>query len=252
MRGGDEPRCIVRDRARHVHRVHRVEQALEGGCIEHRRQRRRLAVDASGEDLLEDRTINAGHIHLEHESIDLRFGQRVRAFELDRILRGEHEERQRQRARLAEDRDASLLHRFEQRRLCLGRCAIDLVREQQVGEDGPRMEGKLLAAVAVLENMAAGDVAREEVGRELDAAEVERQQPRERLHELCLAEARQAFKQDVAASEERGDNLVDRVLFTEDDPAQRLDDACDRCLRGLDGSRIEQRFRVRDHGCLRG
>jgi hypothetical protein len=69
------------------------------------------------------------------------------------------------------------------------RCAIDLVSEQQVGEDRTCMEGKLLAAVVVLEDMAAGDVARQQVWRELDAAEVERQEARQRLHELGLPEA---------------------------------------------------------------
>ena len=34
-----------------------------------------------------------GHHDVEHEAIELRFRQRIRAFELDRILRGEHEER---------------------------------------------------------------------------------------------------------------------------------------------------------------
>ena len=87
------------------------------------------------------------------------------------------------------------------------------------------MEGKLLAAVNLLENVAAGDVGGQQVWRELDAAKVDRQQSRERLHQLGLAEAGQTFEQDVTASKERGDHLVDRVLFAEDDPTQRIDDA---------------------------
>ena len=35
--------------------------------------------------------------HLEHEAVDLRLGQRIRALRLDRILRREHEERVRHR-----------------------------------------------------------------------------------------------------------------------------------------------------------
>ena len=40
-------------------------------------------------------------LQLEHEPVELRFRQRIRAFLLDRILRGEHEERLGQLVRLA-------------------------------------------------------------------------------------------------------------------------------------------------------
>jgi hypothetical protein len=38
------------------------------------------------------------------------------------------------------DRDLALLHRLEQRRLRLGGGAVDLVGQQEVGEDGARVE----------------------------------------------------------------------------------------------------------------
>ena len=167
---------------------------------------------ARDEDLLEHRALDAGDVDLEHEPIELRFGQRIRAFELDRILRRQHEERIGQRPRLAERRHPMLLHRLEQRRLGLGRRAVDLVGQQQVGEDRAGVEHELLAALAFLEDVAAGDVGREQVGRELDAAEVERQQPRQRLDELGLAESRQAFEQHMASREQRRDDFVDRLL----------------------------------------
>ena len=37
--------------------------------------------------------IEVGHHDVEHEAIELRLRQRIGAFELDRILRGQHEER---------------------------------------------------------------------------------------------------------------------------------------------------------------
>ena len=184
-------------------------------------------MDASDEDLLEHRTLDAGDVDLEHEPIELRFGKRIGAFELDRILRRQHEERIGQRPRLAERRHAPFLHRLEQRRLGLGRGAVDLVGQQQVGEDRAGVEHELLAAVALLEDVAAGDVGREQVGRELDAAEVERQQPRQRLDELGLAESGKAFEQHMASSEQRGDDLVDRLLLAEDHPAQLVDEPRD-------------------------
>ena len=43
----------------------------------------------------------------EHEPVELRFGQRIRAFLLDRVLRRQHEERRLELERLADDRDAA-------------------------------------------------------------------------------------------------------------------------------------------------
>jgi hypothetical protein len=41
---------------------------------------------------------------VEHEAVELRFGQRIGAFHLDRVLRGQHEERFLQRWRTARPR----------------------------------------------------------------------------------------------------------------------------------------------------
>ena len=72
---------------------------------------------------------------LEHEAVDLRLGQRVGAFLLDGVLRGQHEERFGQRIGLVADRDLPFLHGFEQRALHLGGRAVDFVGEDEVGED---------------------------------------------------------------------------------------------------------------------
>ena len=72
---------------------------------------------------------------LEHEAVNLRLGERIRALLLDRVLGREHEERLRQAVRLVADRNLALLHRLEQRRLHLRRRAVDLVRQQQIRED---------------------------------------------------------------------------------------------------------------------
>ena len=78
----------------------------------------------------------------DHEAVDLRLGQRVGALELDRVLRGEHEERARELVSVQVDGDRALLHALEQPRLRLGRRAVDLVDEHDVGEDraGPELE----------------------------------------------------------------------------------------------------------------
>ena len=65
--------------------------------------------------------------HLQHEAVDLRLGQRVGPFGLDRVLRRHHEERIRNRVARVPDCDLPLLHHLEQSRLDLGRRAVDLV-----------------------------------------------------------------------------------------------------------------------------
>ena len=107
----------------------------------------------------------------DHEAVDLRLGQRVGALELDRVLRGEHEERPGELVRVHVDRDAALLHALEQARLRLGRGAVDLVDEHDVGEDRARAE--LEAVLALVEDVGADDVGGQQVGRALDARELE-------------------------------------------------------------------------------
>ena len=72
---------------------------------------------------------------LEHEAVHLRLGQRVGAFLLDRVLRGQHQERFVQLEGLVADGDLVFLHRFQQRALHLGRRAVDFVGQDEVGED---------------------------------------------------------------------------------------------------------------------
>ena len=80
----------------------------------------------------------------------------------------------------AVDRDRALLHRLEQRGLRLRRRAVDLVREEDVGEDRPLASGRT-AFVWKLKRFVPSDVARHEVGRELDAAEADpERRPRRR------------------------------------------------------------------------
>ena len=50
---------------------------------------------------------------LQEEAVELRFGERERAFELDRVLRREDEERLRQDSREAVDGDLPFGHRLE-------------------------------------------------------------------------------------------------------------------------------------------
>jgi hypothetical protein len=74
------------------------------------------------------------------KTIELRFRQRIRAVVFERVLRGDDHEGPRQRVRVPVDGDLGLIHGFEQGGLRLGRGAIDLVSQQEIGEDRARLE----------------------------------------------------------------------------------------------------------------
>jgi hypothetical protein len=135
---------------------------------------------------------------------------------------------------------APLLHGLEQRRLRLGRGAVDLVRQHEVREERPLVEDEHAPAVAVLEHGAAGDVAGQQVGRELHAREGELEQGRERLDELGLAQARQALEQHVAARRERDDDEVEQLVLAEDHARQLVAQPAQRGLRPRDVVRPEE------------
>ena len=74
-------------------------------------------------------------VELEHETIELRLGQRIGAFLFDWVLSGEDEERFGEAEGLFADGDLLFLHRFEQARSALCRRAIDFVGKNEIGED---------------------------------------------------------------------------------------------------------------------
>ena len=221
VRGGDEARDPGGDGARQ-------DDARDG--VEAEPQRfgghpplgaRRLAVAARGEDVGHRLGVEVSNEHAEEEAVELRFGERVGALELDRVLAREDEERVGQRARRAEERDGALLHRLEHRGLRLRGGAVDLVGEEDVAEDRAGLEDHLAAAVrGGLEDVRAEDVAGHEVGRELHALEVELQDVAHGLHERGLAEAGQALQQDVPAREDAGEDEPVQLVAAEQDAVQ--------------------------------
>jgi len=89
-----------------------------------------------------------GNQYLEHEAVELRLGQRVGA-SISSGFCGQHEERPRQRTCRVANTDGLFLHRFEQRGLSLGCGAVDLVGQDQVGEDRPGLEAQAAPPVEV-------------------------------------------------------------------------------------------------------
>ena len=147
------------------------------------------------------------HGQLQQEAVQLGFGERVRALVLDGVLGRGDQERVGQWAGGAVDGDLAFLHRFQQRRLGLGRGAVDLVGEQEVGEDRAGLEGELGGAGVVDEG--AGDIAGHQVGGELDALGVEFERGGEGPDEEGLGDAGYAFEEHVAAAEQGDDETGD-------------------------------------------
>ena len=131
---------------------------------------------------------------VEEEAVELRFRQRIGAFELDGVLRGQHEERRRQLVVIAAHRAGELLHGFEQRRLRLGRRAVDFVGQQNVGEDRAGNEGPAAMAGGGIffDDVGAGDVGGHQVRRELDALEYQAERLRDGADQQRLGRAGQA------------------------------------------------------------
>ena len=126
---------------------------------------------------------------------------------------------------LAGDGDRLLLHRFEQGRLRLRRGAVDFVGEADLREDRALLELERAAAVGRFDDhVRAEDVGGHQVGRELDAREVQVERLGERADEQRLAEAGHAFEQAVAADEQAGEHAVDDVVVADDDAADLLAD----------------------------
>ena len=150
-----------------------------------------------------------------HEAVALGLGERVGALHLDRVLGRHDHERARQRVGRAVDGDLGLLHRLEQRALGLGGGAVDLVADDDVGEDGPRAE--LEVAHVLVEHRDAGDVARQQVGGELHAPHRAVDGPGQRLGEQGLADPRDVLDEEVPLGEQHGDRGAhDRLLALDD------------------------------------
>jgi len=109
--------------------------------------------------------------HPHREPVELRLRQRVGALVLHGILRRDHEERPLEDVRRAVDRHLRLLHRLEQRGLCLRGGAVDLVDEQDVREHRAGTEPE--RPRGPIEDVDARHVGRQQVGRELHALEPE-------------------------------------------------------------------------------
>ena len=115
----------------------------------------------------------------------------------------------------AADRHVPLGHDLEQRRLHLGRRAVDLVGEHEVGHDRPELGVEGLGPRSV--DPRADDVGRHEVRRELQPGERPVDGAGQRLDGERLGHAGHALEQAVALREQAHHQPLDQPLLADDD-----------------------------------
>ncbi len=154
-------------------------------------------------------------VHAHAEAIELRLGQGIGTVELDRVLGRDHQEGGGEQVGRPFDRDLAFAHRLEQARLGARRGAIDLVGEEDVGEDRSRLEGE--GAVPGAVDRGADDVGGKQVRGELHPLEVGGQGLGEGLGQGGLAHSGYVLHQDVAAREQAHRDAFDGLGLAEDD-----------------------------------
>ena len=244
--GPNQRQGVAHDRIGHRHAAH---QALERHevCaghwpLERRLENRRRRLD-DHELFFFGRMV---HHDVEHEAVQLRFRQRIRALELDRVLRREDVERLFELVGAALDGDAVFLHGFQQCGLRLGRRAVDFVGQHDVGENRSRREHHLAAAGGgvFLDDVGAGDVRGHQVGCELDARELQVQHARHGVDQQRLRQAGHADDQAVATDEQRQQHLVDHLVLPDDQLFQLADDLFATILHAIGQRQIVRRVHV--------
>ena len=148
------------------------------------------------------------------EAIELRLRKWVRAVVFDGILRRDYHKGARQGVGMAVDGDLRLIHGFEQGGLGLGGGAVDLVGQQEIGEDGAGFEFEG-AGVDVIDGDAE-HVAGEHVAGELEAVESAVDGAGEHLREGGLADAGDIFDEQVTAGQEADEGKPDDVGLATD------------------------------------
>ncbi|MNR69177.1 hypothetical protein D3C85_1942500 [compost metagenome] len=59
---------------------------------------------------------------------------------------------------VASNGDLSFLHGFKQRGLDLGRCAVDLICQNQVAKQRPRLEADFIATLDLMQDLGTSDI----------------------------------------------------------------------------------------------
>ena len=187
------------------------------------------------------------HLDAHQEAVKLGFRQRVSAVVLHGILRGDDEERLRERLRFAVHTDLRFVHGLEERGLRARRGAVDFIGQHDVGKNRPVAEFKL--AVLGIVDADAKHVARKQIRSELNPLEAAMKRFGKRLCQRGLADARYVFDKQVAPREQRDERKLDGLLLAEDGAPngalQLRNDLCGSCRHLSTALRLSFQLKTR-------
>ncbi|MNP50140.1 hypothetical protein D3C76_1443850 [compost metagenome] len=112
--------------------------------------------------------------------------------------------------------DLPFFHGFQQCGLDFGWGAVDFVGEDDVAEQRARLETNAVAFGRLLQDLAAGDVRRQQVGGELDAPHLRLQVRGQGFYRARLGQAREAFEQQMAVGEQAQQHVTNGLCLAED------------------------------------
>ena len=115
-----------------------------------------------------------------------------------------------------------LLHRLQQRALHLGGGTVDLVGEDDVGEDRAALGGEFAAAGVIHEG--ADQVRGQQVGSELDAPEAGVDRLRQGGDGQCLGQARNALDQQMGVAQQPDLQPFEQIALPDDHLLELLAD----------------------------
>jgi hypothetical protein len=124
--------------------------------------------------------------------------------------------------RLAGDRHLPLLHHLQQRALHLGRRAVDLVGQQQVGEHRAQRGAEVAGLLVV--DARAHQVGRHQVGRELDALEAALHHIGQCLDRERLGQPGHALDQQVALRQHGHHDALQKPVLPHHHPLDLVQD----------------------------
>src|SRR6266576_4483182 len=122
-----------------------------------------------GQDLFFRGSVWIADSQADQKPVELAFRQRISSLELVGILSGQNQERRSQRSCLTIHRHLVVVHRFQKGALSARSRSIDLIGDHDLSKERTRLKNKL--PCTLIEDARADQVAGQQIGRELNAAE---------------------------------------------------------------------------------
>jgi hypothetical protein len=154
------------------------------------------------------------HGNGEEKAIELRLGEGEGSSGGGVVLSGHDEKGIGQVLRFAIDGDLPLIHGLEEGGLRARRGPIDLIGEKEIGKHWAGYEVE--AAVALMIEIVAEDVGREEVGSELEALETATHRSGEGMGQRGFSNARRPGEEGMPTGQEGSEEKIGRVIRAKD------------------------------------